>query len=72
MGSVEKSIDLTGTSANSIEDAVALAVSRAGVTISELREATITSTTALIEQGRITGWKVAVRVTFEIVDKIHE
>jgi flavin-binding protein dodecin len=69
---VEKTIDLTGTSANSIEDAVALAISRAGVTISGLREATITSTTALIAQGRITGWKVGMRVTFEIKEKIHE
>ena len=69
---VEKTIDLTGTSANSIEDAVALAISRASVTISGLREATITQATALIEDGRIAGWKVAMRVTFEIEEKLHE
>jgi flavin-binding protein dodecin len=69
---VEKTIDLTGTSANSIEDAVALAISRASVTISGLREATITQATALIEDGRIAGWKVAMRVTFAIEEKLHE
>jgi flavin-binding protein dodecin len=69
---VEKTIDLTGTSANSIEDAVGLAISRASVTISGLREATITQATALIEDGRIAGWKVAMRVTFEIQEKLHE
>jgi hypothetical protein len=69
---IEKTIDLTGTSANSIEDAVALAVSRAAVTISGLREATITSSTALIRDGKIAGWKVALRVTFEIEEKLHE
>jgi flavin-binding protein dodecin len=34
---VEKTIDLTGTSANSIEDAVNLAVARAAVTIEGIR-----------------------------------
>jgi flavin-binding protein dodecin len=69
---VEKIVDLTGTSANSIEDAVALAISRAAVTISGIRAADITTTTALIENGRIAGWKVGLRVTFEIKDKLHE
>ncbi len=69
---VEKIIELSGTSANSIEEAAALAVSRAAVTISGIREAAITSTTALVDGGRITGWKVGLRVTFEIKDKIHE
>ncbi|MBU6282399.1 dodecin domain-containing protein [bacterium] len=69
---VEKTIDLTGTSANSIEDAVAIAVSRAAVTISGLRRARIVDTQALIENGRIAAWKVDLRVTFEIKDTLHE
>jgi flavin-binding protein dodecin len=69
---VEKTIDLTGTSANSIEDAVALAVSRAAVTISGLRRARIVDTHAVIENGRVTAWKVDLRVTFEIKDSLHE
>ncbi|MFM7735917.1 MAG: dodecin family protein [Alphaproteobacteria bacterium] len=69
---VEKTIDLTGTSANSIEDAVALAVSRAAVTISGLRRARIVDTHAVIENGKVTAWKVDLRVTFEIKDSLHE
>lgn len=69
---VEKTIELTGTSANSIEDAVALAISRASVTISGIRRATVTGTEALIEDGRVAGWRVSLRVTFEIKDRLHE
>ena len=69
---VEKIIDLTGTSTTSIEDAVALAISRASVTISGIRDAVITETRALVEDGRVTGLKVTLRVTFEIKDRLHE
>ena len=69
---VEKIIDLTGTSTTSIEDAVALAISRASVTISGIRDAVITETRALVEDGSVTGWKVNLRVTFEIKDRLHE
>ena len=69
---VEKIIDLTGTSTTSIEDAVALAISGASVTISGIRDAVITETRALVEDGRVTGWKVTLRVTFEIKDRLHE
>ena len=69
---VKKIIDLTGTSTTSIEDAVALAISRASVTISGIRDAVITETRALVEDGRVTGWKVTLRVTFEIKDRLHE
>ncbi|MFN8643128.1 MAG: dodecin family protein [Candidatus Binatia bacterium] len=40
---VEKSITLTGSSANSIEDAVNLAVSRAAVTIEGIRRVGVLS-----------------------------
>jgi dodecin len=69
---VEKIIDLTGTSTTSIEDAVALAISRASVTISGIRDAVVTETRALVEDGRVTGWKVTLRVAFEIKDRMHE
>ena len=69
---VEKIVDLTGTSTTSIEDAVSLAISRAAVTITGIRDAVITETRALVEDGKVTGWKVALRVTFEIKDRLHE
>ena len=42
------------------------------MTISGIRDAAITETRALVEDGRVTGWKVTLRVTFEIRDWLHE
>lgn len=69
---VEKIIDLTGTSTTSIEDAVSIAIARASVTISGIKDAVVTETRALVDDGRVTGWKVTLRVTFEIKDRLHE
>jgi len=69
---VEKTIELTGISANSIEDAVHLAVSRAGVTISGINSARIDDVSATVEGNRIVRWKVRVRLTFQVKDQLHE
>jgi len=69
---VEKTIELTGISSNSIEDAVNLAVSRAGVTIQGLREARIVDAAATIEDGAVTSWRVKVKITFSVQDRLHE
>jgi flavin-binding protein dodecin len=69
---VEKTIELTGTSANSIEDAVQLAVSRAAVTIDGIRRADVIDVSANVENGTVTGWRVKVKVSFLIQDRLHE
>lgn len=69
---VEKTIDLTGHSSSSIEAAVNLAVSRAAVTITDIREARITDIVAVIEDGQVAHWKVALRLTFRVSDRVHE
>lgn len=69
---VEKIVELTGTSTTSIEDAVELAISRASVTIAGIREATVTQATAQVENGKVCGWKVNVKVRFAIQDQVHE
>jgi dodecin len=69
---VEKSIELTGTSANSIEDAVNLAVSRAAVTIEGIRRVEIASVSATVERGSVASWHVTMKVTFTIQDRLHE
>lgn len=69
---VEKTIQLTGTSTNSIEDAVGLAVNRASATISGIRQAEVQAITALIEDGQVTAWRVKVHVTFAVQDRVHE
>lgn len=69
---VEKSIELTGISAHSIEEAVRLAVARAAVTIEGIRRADVLSVSANIEKGEITAWKVRTRITFAVQDRLHE
>ena len=69
---VEKTITLTGTSTNSIEDAVGLAINRAATTISGIKQAEVSGITAMIEDGAVNAWKVKVRVTFAVQERIHE
>jgi hypothetical protein len=69
---VEKTIELTGTSANSIEDAVNLAVSRAAVTIEGIQRVEIAGVTATVANGSVASWHVKVKLTFTIQDRLHE
>jgi hypothetical protein len=69
---VEKTIELTGTSVNSIEDAVSLAVSRASVTIEGIRRVEIAGVSATVENGSVASWHVKVKLTFSIQDRLHE
>ncbi len=69
---VEKSIELTGTSTNSIEDAVSLAVSRAAVTIDGLRRVDVGTVSATIEDGAVARWHVTMKITFAIQERLHE
>jgi dodecin len=69
---VEKTVTITGISANSIEDAVQIAISRAGVTLSSIHTARVADITADIEGNKVQRWKVTVRITFQVVDQIHE
>ena len=69
---VEKTVDLTGTSTIGIEDAVALAIKRAGVTIKNIRHARVMDAIALVEDNAITRWRVRVEITFAVEDQLHE
>lgn len=70
---VEKTIELTGTSTNSIEDAVGLAVARATATIKGVRpEVEVDRIWAEQEDGEVTAWRVRVRVTFAVQEQMHE
>jgi len=69
---VEKTIELTGTSANSIEDAVGLAVSRAAVTIQGIRRIQIIDITADVENGSVSVWRVKLKLSFGVQDRVHE
>jgi len=69
---VEKTIELTGQSANSIEDAVNIAVSRASVTIQSIRRVRIKDISATIEQGAVAHWRVTIDLSFAVQDRMHE
>lgn len=68
--SVEKSIDLTATGPT-IEDAVAEAVHRASLTIQGLTNFEVEKIEGTIEEGEPT-YRVLVRVSFVIKEKVHE
>jgi flavin-binding protein dodecin len=69
---VEKIIELTGSSATSIEDAVSLAVARAAVTINGIYHVHIDDISAVVEDGAVARWKVKIRATFPVKDRVHE
>ena len=69
---VEKTIELTGTSANSIEDAVNIAVSRAAVTIESIRHIRVLDISATIENGAVSHWRVKIALAFAVQDRLHE
>jgi flavin-binding protein dodecin len=69
---VEKTIELTGSSTESIEHAVDLAVARAAVTISGVHTAQVTNIAAEVAQNRVSRWKVTVKLTFQVKEQLHE
>jgi flavin-binding protein dodecin len=69
---VEKTIQLTGTSPNGVQEAIELAVARAGVTLRGLRRARVREVRMeLAEGGRIAQWIVELDVSFEIREELH-
>jgi dodecin len=69
---VEKTIELTGASSTSIEDAVSLAIARAAVTISGIYHVQLTDISAQVEDGMVARWKVKIKATFPVKDRVHE
>jgi len=64
---VYKLIELTGTSTKSIEDAVNLALKRAGKSLKNLCWFQIVETRGSIEKNQVNHWQVTIKVGF-IVD----
>jgi flavin-binding protein dodecin len=69
---VEKTIELTGSSTESIEHAVDLAVARAAVTISGVHTAQVTNIAAEVAHNKVSRWKVTVKLTFQVKEQLHE
>jgi dodecin len=68
---VEKTIQLTGTSPNGVQEAIELAIARAGVTIRGLRRAAVRELRMELAENHITHWIVDLDVTFEIREELH-
>lgn len=63
---VYKTVELTGSSPTSMEQAVANAIERAGKTLHNLRWFEVVDTRGHIEDDRIAHWQVTVKVGFTL------
>ena len=66
---VYKIIELTGTSTNSIEEAVNNALKRAGETIKDLSWFQVVETRGNIEENQVNHWQVTIKVGFAVTQK---
>ena len=63
---VYKKIELTGSSTESIEDAIENAIERAGKTVRNMRWFEATEIRGHIEDGKIAHWQVSLKVGFTL------
>ena len=63
---VYKTIELTGSSPKSLEEAVRNAVAKAGKTLHNLRWFQVTDTRGEIEDGKVAHWQVTMKVGFTL------
>jgi dodecin len=69
MAKVFKSIELVGVSAQSFDDAVRVAVRRAGETVRDLRWLEVMDQRAYVEGGEVNEFQVTVRIWFELAEE---
>ena len=63
---VYKKIEITGTSSESVEDAVKNAISRASGTVRNMRWFEVVETRGTIEGGGVEYWQVTVKIGFTL------
>ncbi|MGO8858154.1 MAG: dodecin [Steroidobacteraceae bacterium] len=63
---VYKTIQITGSSTLGADDAVKIAIERAGKTVHNLRWFKVTDTRGYIESGKIANWQVTVELGFAL------
>jgi len=61
---VYKTVEITGSSVKSIEEAVESAVARMAKTVRNLRWFEVTETRGHLEHGKISHWQVTVKIGF--------
>ena len=65
---VYKTVELTGSSTESIEDAVRNAIARAAKTVHNMRWFQIVDTRGHIEGDRVAHWQVTIKLGFTLDD----
>jgi hypothetical protein len=65
-GKVYKKIDVVGTSAMNLEDAIQKAVSRSSETVRNMSWFEVSEIRGRIEGGDVTEWQVTVRIGFAV------
>lgn len=63
---VYKKIEITGTSATSIEDAIQNAIGRASKTVHNLRWFEVIETRGEITNGSVAHWQVTIKIGFTL------
>ena len=66
MNHVYKTIELTGSSAQGLEQAITNAVAKASKTVHNLRWFQVTDTRGEIEGGKVAYWQVTMKVGFTL------
>ena len=63
---VYKSVELTGSSTNSIEDAINTAIARAGDTLRNVSWFEVMETRGHVKDGKVAYWQVTIKVGFTL------
>lgn len=66
---VYKSIELTGSSDKSLEDAIRGAVAKASETVRNMRWFNVIETRGMIDQSEIAYWQVTLKIGFTLEDE---
>jgi dodecin len=65
---VYKSIELTGSSSTTVEDAVQNAIAKAGKTMRNMHWFQVMETRGHIAEGKVAHWQVTLKIGFRLED----
>ncbi len=63
---IYKTIELVGSSSDTVEDAIQKAVAKAAETVRNLRWFQVVDTRGHIEEGRVAHWQVTLKIGFTL------
>lgn len=66
---VYKTVELVGSSARGVDDAVQKAISKAAETVRNLRWFEVLNTRGHIEKGKVAHWQVTLKIGFTLEDE---